>query len=102
MPVVRGNGVGIDRRKHLFDRIDKDTLIIQIPGVTLPPSRANIHQADLKAQKIKPAEWATAAIAILAKHERVLTLQMLQAALEIRFKEKVLKAAQELVARVKA
>ena len=93
---------GIDRRKHLFDQIDKDTLIIQVPGLTLPPSRAKIHQADLKAQKIKPADWATAAIAILAKHKRVLTLQMLQAALEIRFKEKALTAAQELVAQVKA
>jgi Pyruvate/2-oxoacid:ferredoxin oxidoreductase gamma subunit len=93
---------GIDRRIHIFDQIDKNTLIIQVPGVTLPPSRAKIHQADLKAQKIKPADWATAAIAILAKHKRVLTLQMLQAALEIRFKEKALTAAQELVARVKA
>jgi hypothetical protein len=93
---------GIDRRKHLFDQIDKDTLIIQVPGVKLPPSRAKIHQADLKAQKIKPADWATAAIAILAKHKKVLTLQMLHAALEKRFKEKVLTAAQKLVARVKA
>jgi len=93
---------GIDRRKHIFDQLDKDTLIIQVPGVTLPPSRAKIHQADFKAQKIKPADWATAAIAILAKHERVLTLPMLQAALEIRFKEKILTATQELVARVKA
>jgi pyruvate/2-oxoacid:ferredoxin oxidoreductase beta subunit/Pyruvate/2-oxoacid:ferredoxin oxidoreductase gamma subunit len=93
---------GIDRRKHLFDRIDKDTLIIRVPGLSLPPSRAKIHQADLKAQKIKPVDWATAAIAILAKHKRVLTLPMLQAALEKRFKEKALAAAQELVARVKA
>ena len=93
---------GIDRRKNIFNQIDKNTLIIKVPGVTLPPSNAKIHRVDLKSQKIKSADWATAAIAILAKHKRVLSPQMLQAALEIRFKEKVLATAKELVARVKA
>ena len=93
---------GIERRKSLFEQFDENTLIIHVPGVTLPPSQAKIQQADLKSQKIKPADWAIAAIAILAKQNRVLTLAMLQAALKIRFKDKVLKDTQDLVSRVEA
>jgi hypothetical protein len=93
---------GIDRRKSLFDRIDKNTLIIQVPGVTLPPSQATIQAVDFKNQGIRSSDWATAALAVLAKKNRVITLQMLQAALEKRFRDKTLSAARDLVNRVEA
>jgi pyruvate/2-oxoacid:ferredoxin oxidoreductase beta subunit/Pyruvate/2-oxoacid:ferredoxin oxidoreductase gamma subunit len=88
---------GIDRRKSLFN-----TLIIQVPGVTLPPSQATIQAVDFKNQGIRSSDWATAALAVLAKKNRVITLQMLQAALEKRFRDKTLSAARDLVNRVEA
>ncbi|UCH20775.1 MAG: 2-oxoacid:acceptor oxidoreductase family protein [Deltaproteobacteria bacterium] len=92
---------GIDRRKSLFGSIDQDTLIIQIPGVTLPPSQATIHTVNFKSSGIRSSDWATAALVILAKSNTVLTLQMLNAALEARFSDKSLSAAKDLVEKVK-
>ncbi|UCH19731.1 MAG: 2-oxoacid:acceptor oxidoreductase family protein, partial [Deltaproteobacteria bacterium] len=91
---------GIDRRKSLFGAVDQDTLIIQIPGVTLPPSQATIHTVNFKSSGIRSADWATAALVILAKSNTVLTLQMLNAALEARFSDKSLSNIQGLVQKV--
>jgi Pyruvate/2-oxoacid:ferredoxin oxidoreductase gamma subunit len=90
---------GVDRRKNLFTAVGNDTLIIQVPSVTLPALRAKIQQVDFKAQGIRSQDWAMAALAILAKSKRVLNLSMLEAALQIRFEEKTRSALQGLVDR---
>jgi Pyruvate/2-oxoacid:ferredoxin oxidoreductase gamma subunit len=91
---------GVDRRRDLFERLAEDALIIQIRGVSLPASKARIHQVDFKNQGIKPMDWALASLAVLAKLKTVIHSQMLQAALKIRFKGKVLDSALQLIKKV--
>jgi len=91
---------GVDRRAYLFDHLDKDTLIIQAHGVEVPAGNAKVHRADFKGQRIKTHDWALASLSILAKLNKVISLQMLRSALEARFKDPVLASTLDLVDRV--
>ena len=88
---------GIDRRKAIFSRLDQNTIIYQLPQVTLPSSEASRRYIDFKGQKIKPQNWALAGLAILAKQNRIIDLPMLKKALAYRFDGDVLKSAIALV-----
>jgi pyruvate/2-oxoacid:ferredoxin oxidoreductase beta subunit len=98
--VVALDQEGVDRRRDLFARLAKEALIIQIGGVTLPASKANIHRVDLKAQSIKRTDWALASLAVLAKLEKVIRPEMLEAALKIRFTGKAVTSSLGLIGRV--
>ncbi|MFC1813951.1 thiamine pyrophosphate-dependent enzyme [Thermodesulfobacteriota bacterium] len=91
---------GVDRRRYLFDHLDQDATIIQVSGIEVPTSNATLHQADFKAQKIKTGDWALAALSILAKLNRGIHMDMLKAALNIKFKGTILASALELIDRV--
>jgi 2-oxoglutarate ferredoxin oxidoreductase subunit beta len=90
---------GVDRRRDLFERLEKDALIIQISGVSLPASNARIHQVDFKNQGIKRTDWALASLAVLAKLNRIISAEMLKAALKLKFKGKAYQAALEIISR---
>ena len=92
---------GVQRRKALFRDLDENTLILQVQGVDLPPTRARVHRVDFKGQKIKSTDWAIAALSVLAKLNRVITLEMLRAALGNRFGGLVLESSHQLVDRVR-
>ncbi|MCK5203046.1 MAG: hypothetical protein KAR15_04200, partial [Desulfobacterales bacterium] len=53
-----------------------------------------------KAQSIKRTDWALVSLAVLAKLEKVLRPEMLEAALKIKFKGKTLTSSQDLIGRV--
>ncbi|WP_372683584.1 thiamine pyrophosphate-dependent enzyme [Desulfosarcina sp.] len=91
---------GVGRRKKMLTRLGGDTLIIKAAGVTLPETGATVQDVDFKAQKIKTQDWALASLALLAKKERVISMDMLKAALAVRFKKVILETAVELVDRV--
>ena len=91
---------GVDRRRHLFEHLNPDATIIQVSGIDVPDNNATLYQMDFKAQKIKTGDWALAALSILAKLNRGIHMDMLKAALSIRFKEKILASAQELIDQV--
>ena len=90
---------GVDRRRDLFDHLTKDTLIIQVSGVNLPANKARIHRVDFKAQGIKSPDWALASLAVLAKLNRIISADMLKAALNLKFKGKSYQAALEIISR---
>ncbi|UCE52475.1 MAG: 2-oxoacid:acceptor oxidoreductase family protein [Desulfobacterales bacterium] len=92
---------GVDRRRELFVNLDDDTIVLQINGVNIPPTKAFIHRVNLQTQGIRKSDWALASVAILAKLKRVISLEMLQSALEIKFKEKTLVDSLILVSEVK-
>jgi pyruvate/2-oxoacid:ferredoxin oxidoreductase beta subunit/Pyruvate/2-oxoacid:ferredoxin oxidoreductase gamma subunit len=92
---------GVDRRRDIFDSLDSKTLILQATGVEVPAGKARIHQIDLKSQKIRKPDWALAALGVLAKLGQIINSEMLEAALAIRFKDKILAASLELVKKVK-
>jgi pyruvate/2-oxoacid:ferredoxin oxidoreductase beta subunit/Pyruvate/2-oxoacid:ferredoxin oxidoreductase gamma subunit len=91
---------GVGRRATLLAQLGPDTLILKAAGVNLPGSAARVEEVDFKARKIKPQDWALASLALLAKAERVITMEMLEAALAVRFKDAVLATALELVEHV--
>ncbi|UCD81890.1 MAG: 2-oxoacid:acceptor oxidoreductase family protein, partial [Desulfobacterales bacterium] len=77
---------GVDRRRQIFEKVDGNTIILQAGGVELPACKARIHQMDLKSQGIKKPDWALASVGVLAKLGRLISTEMLTAALKIRFK----------------
>ena len=91
---------GVDRQKHLFDHLDKNTLIIGGEEIHLPPCNAEMQQPDFKTQKIKSRDRALAALSVLAKLDKVINLDMLESALAYRFRDKTLASALDLVKRV--
>jgi hypothetical protein len=99
--VVALDQEGVDRRRSLFKHLEPDVLVIQIRGVTIPAGKARIHLVDLKDQGIKGPDRALASLAVLARLKKVIRPEMLEAALRVRFKGKVLKSSLELIDRVK-
>ena len=91
---------GVVRRKGLFGVVDEETMVFVVRGVELPPTKALVRELDLKGQRIKSTDWALAGLAVLAKQKKVISLEMLQGALGLRFKEPVLSSSLELVNRV--
>ena len=92
---------GVARRKAMFKKLTENCLVVQVKGVDLPPCRAERVEVDFKAQKIKSQDWALAGLALTAKMHRVITPEMLKAAVGIRFKGKIRESAMELIDRVK-
>jgi 2-oxoglutarate ferredoxin oxidoreductase subunit beta len=93
---------GVDHRKKMFDHLDKNTLVLQAAGVELPAGRGCIHRVDLKSQGIKKPDWALASLTVLAGLNRVISLEMLEFALKMRFKGKSLEASLRLIEQVEA
>jgi 2-oxoglutarate/2-oxoacid ferredoxin oxidoreductase subunit beta len=91
---------GVERRKAMLKNLTGSPLIIRAAGVELPPCDAAIVTVDFKAQKIKSPDWALAGLAVLAKMNRVINLDMLKQALSVKFKKGVLDSALELVDKV--
>jgi pyruvate/2-oxoacid:ferredoxin oxidoreductase beta subunit/Pyruvate/2-oxoacid:ferredoxin oxidoreductase gamma subunit len=91
---------GVARRRGLFSQLDEASVVIQAAGVEVPQSRAQVHRVDLKAQGIRPPDWAMASLGLLAKLGLVIRPEMLAAALAARLKGESLAAALDLVQRV--
>jgi len=81
----------------MFKHLDSDALILQAEGIEVPACSARIHPMDLKSRKIKKPDWALASLGILAGLGKIISPEMLAAALKIRFKGKTLDTALELV-----
>jgi len=90
---------GVDRRKALFNAFTDETFIILDSRVTLPECRGHKLTIDFKAHKVKRQDMAMASLACLAKQEKLISRPMLEAALQIRFKGKVLEGALDLIQR---
>jgi pyruvate/2-oxoacid:ferredoxin oxidoreductase beta subunit/Pyruvate/2-oxoacid:ferredoxin oxidoreductase gamma subunit len=88
---------GIARRNAMWPRLTRRTLVLAAKGLELPECAARVAVLDFKAHKIKSADWALAALAVMAARGRVLNMEMLTAALAQRFKGKVLELALAVV-----
>ena len=76
---------GVARRQPLFSRLPAETLVLKAADVDLPPSAARIVEVDFAARRIRSADRALAALSLLAKENQILSLEMLRAALALRF-----------------
>jgi len=91
---------GVNRRRDMFASLDSKTLVLQSTGLEVPAGNARIHQINLKSQKIKKIDWALASLGVLAQLGLIINPEMLEAALEIKFKGKILESSLELVRKV--
>lgn len=93
---------GIHRRKKMLAALSPECTIIKAAGVELPETRASVLEIDFKAKKIKSPDWALAALAVLAGQNKALTMEMLTAALRLRFNPKVFEMAQAVMEKIAA
>jgi pyruvate/2-oxoacid:ferredoxin oxidoreductase beta subunit/Pyruvate/2-oxoacid:ferredoxin oxidoreductase gamma subunit len=88
---------GVNRREKMFATLSKESVIIKAAGVELPVCPATIIEVDFKSKKIKPQDYALAALAVLAKQNRVFNMNMFDAALKLRFSKSVYEKAVSVV-----
>ena len=88
---------GVSRRKSLFARLAGDAIVLAASGLTVPATSASVKFIDFKSWKIKSHDWALAALALMAAHHWVLSPDMLQAALNLRFRGAVLGTARDVI-----
>ena len=91
---------GVERRQGIFAGLTENTLVIQAAGVELPQTGARVETADFKALGLGKQDWALGSVAMMAKLNRIITPEMLDAALGARFKGKVLEASRQVVDKV--
>ena len=88
---------GVNRRRSMFGHLPKETLLIKAKGIDLPDCDNDVIEIDFKAHRIKPQDLALASLALMALQNKVLSVEMLKAALGIRFKASVLEGSLALV-----
>ena len=93
---------GVNRRKKMLAALSPESVVIKSAGVELPPCQVTIIEIDFKAHKIKSQDWALAALAVLARQNKVLTMDMLTAALKLRFKKAALEMAMSVTEKIAA
>ena len=91
---------GVAKRRALLEGLGPECTLVAAAGLALPTTRAAVVEIDFKARKIKSQDWAVAALAYLARGERGISREMLQAALALRFKGTVLEQVQGVVERM--
>jgi Pyruvate/2-oxoacid:ferredoxin oxidoreductase gamma subunit len=91
---------GVARRKNLISSLAEDSLVLRVKGVEIPATDAKVHTVDLKAQGLKSPDFALASLAVLAKMERAITLSMLKAAVQQRFKAAIREGALSVIEKV--
>jgi Pyruvate/2-oxoacid:ferredoxin oxidoreductase gamma subunit len=91
---------GVNRRKKMLAALSPDTHVIKARGVELPACRAVVTEIDFKSKKIKAPDWALAAVATLAWQNEILTMEMLKAALKLRFKKPFYEKALAVVEKI--
>jgi 2-oxoglutarate ferredoxin oxidoreductase subunit beta len=91
---------GVNRRASMLSHLPPESLIIKTREVELPPCKSKVREIDFKAQKIKPADWALAALTQVTREYPVLNRDMLKAALQIRLQDDAFHSALALIDRI--
>ncbi len=91
---------GVARRKNIIASLGKDALVLRVKGVEIPATDAQVHTVDFKAQGLKSPDFALASLAVLAKMEHAITLSMLKAAVQLRFKGAICEGALSVIEKV--
>lgn len=93
---------GAAKRTRMLGELPAESLVLKAAGVDIPDCPARVQEVDFKRLQVKSPDFALASLALLAVQNRVLSPEMLQAALHIRFTGKALETSLALVERIKA
>ena len=91
---------GVIRKKEVFSNLNEDTIILKEKKMEMPPCQGRIFEFDSEAEKIKIHDRALSFLTVLAKMGLVITIEMLRAALKMRFDSDQLQSALSLVNQV--
>lgn len=91
---------GVERRQAMFANLAEDCLLIKAVGVDIPATAAKIVEIDFKALGIKSVDYSLAGLVALARMNRVISMEMLFAALKTKFRPKVLESVMRVVDKV--
>jgi 2-oxoglutarate ferredoxin oxidoreductase subunit beta len=91
---------GIQRRAEIFGDLDRQALVIAAEGPALPGTRARVRLVDFKALGLRPAQRALGALSVLSRGSGIIDKDMLDAALEYRFRGPLLEEARSVLRRV--
>ena len=91
---------GVERRRDLFAQLAPEAVVLREAQVEIPATPAKVVTVDFKSQKLKKNDWAMASLAVLAGMNKVISPQMLDAAVENRFKGDILRMTRELLSKV--
>ena len=95
--VVALSDEGVSRRRHVFETLDEDALVIRSEDVQIPECRAEVIAIDFKDIGIRPADRALAALGVLSNRRRAISPDMLTKGLHYRFRNPLLSAAKKIV-----
>jgi len=88
---------GVSRRRHVFETLTDDALVIRADDVQIPKCRAEIITVDFKGLGIRTPDRALAALSVLSRRKRAINPDMLTKALYHRFRKPVLTKALKIV-----
>ncbi len=91
---------GVLRRKKMFEKLPTDTFVVKEKSVAIPETRAEVLEVDFSRLKVVKQDWALASLAVLAKHQKGITIDMLKLALQSRFPEKVYLRSMDVVEKI--
>ena len=91
---------GVTKRLGMLAGLTETTWILAVKGLEIPSTSARIIELDYRKNKIKSHDWAMAALIYLACKKKVITLEMLRAAVELKFSGKVIEHVSKLIDQV--
>ncbi len=97
--IVALSSEGVTRRQGLFGRLKPDGLVIRDKAVKIPSTDARVIEVDFKKRRIKKTEKVLAALVLLGRTGKVITLEMLKSAVEKTYKGDLLTSSLELMER---
>lgn len=93
---------GVMRKRELFAKMSPEGRVILAKGIEIPDTVARITEIDFKTHDLKRTERALAALALLARTQDPITLEMLDGALQSSIRGKALEAGIDVLARSSA
>jgi len=93
---------GVKRRQQLFSHMSDKGLVLCVEGIEIPQCKAQKIFIDLKEKGIGPESYGLAALALLARKEKAITIEMLNSALKKRFIGDHRDAAQKILEKILA
>ena len=84
---------GVSRRLKMFANLAKTAWILTARGLEMPATKARVTAVDFYKNKIKPPDWALAALIILASRKKELTVETLKAAIALKFSGRAAESA---------
>jgi 2-oxoglutarate ferredoxin oxidoreductase subunit beta len=91
---------GVKQRQKMFQNLKPDTFLLKEKSISIPETSATVLEVDFKKNHVKRYDWALASLALLAKNNKALNVEILRNALVLRFTGKNYMKAMEVVDKI--